>query len=167
MLAILMLHASVSGVYAQTPEFFVLKGGTNVPVQLTSDAGSEKRNTVTAMVAANVVDHQTNEVLIAHGTPVQLNIDKQKAKGMGKGGYITIKTVSTMSVDGSIVMLNGSMSQEGDDTDAALITGLVTGLTVLPVVGFAFFALKGKKVTIPSGTIIMGVTVADNYNVAK
>ncbi len=165
-LTILMLHVSTCGVYAQTSEPVILKRGTNVPVHLTSDASSNKKNQVTAVVTANVIDKSTKEVLIAQGTPIQLSVERQKAKGMGKGGSIKVQAVSTTAIDGTTVMLTGNASKEGDDTNAALITGLVTGLTVLPVVGFAFFALKGEQAQFQSGYVITNVIVADDHNVS-
>lgn len=162
----LLLHLNVIGAFAQQPFSPNLKRGTNVSVKLTSVAASNKKNPVTAIVAADVIDQTTKQTLIKMGTPVVLSVDQVKAKGMGKGGSISVNAISTTAVDGKTVMLMGSTSKAGDNTGTALTLGLVMGLLVLPGVGFFFFCLKGEKVELPRDTIIPNVMIADDYAIA-
>ncbi len=166
-MAMVMLWLSATGVYAQQPARVTvdLRRSTPVSVQLTSIASSDKKNDVTAIVAADVINQETREVLIKRGTPVVVTADRLKSKGMGKGGSITVNPISTTSVDGQTIMLMGNSNKTGENTSTALVLGLVMGLVVLPVVGFLFFLLHGEKVNFPPNTLIPNVGTADDYQI--
>ena len=117
-------------------------------------------------IVENDVKSKDGRVLIKRGTPVQLQIDRQKARGVGKPGSVTVKCVSTNAVDGQSILLEGSVSGEGNDKKG-LSSGLGVGLglTFLPVVGFAFLAIKGEQAVIENNTIIPTVFVMNDYSV--
>lgn len=160
-MAFVVLNMSLMCAWAQEPSRVTLKRGSTVPVLLTSEANSNKKGDVTAIVALDVVDDATDQILIKRGTPINLNVEKHKAKGIGKGGSVKISMVSTTAIDGKNVILAGSMIKEGRDTGTALTLGLVLGLTVLPFVGFAFFALPGEQAVIKSDVMIPNVVTVD------
>ena len=117
-------------------------------------------------IVENDVKSKDGRVLIKRGTPVQLQIDRQKARGVGKPGSVTVKCVSTNAVDGQSILLEGSVSGEGNDKKGLSIgLGVGLGLTFLPGVGFAFLAIKGEQAVIENNTIIPTVFVMNDYSV--
>ena len=148
-------------VFASTP----LERGTTLSVRITSQVTSKNEGSPSAIVE-NDVKSKDGRVLIKRGTPVQLQIDRQKARGVGKPGSVTVKCVSTNAVDGQSILLEGSVSGEGNDKKGLSIgLGVGLGLTFLPGVGFAFLAIKGEQAVIEKNTIIPTVFVMNDYSV--
>lgn len=157
-MAALMTNLSV---FAAGP----LERGTTLAVRVTSQITSKMEGSPTAMVENDVKD-KNGEVLIKRGTPVQLQIDRKRAKGCGKPGYVTVKCVSTTAVDGQTISLEGAVSKEGDSKKGLAIgLGVGLGVTVLPFVGFAFLAIKGEQAVIEANTIIPSVFVMNDYTI--
>ncbi len=77
-LAALMMNLSV---LASTP----LSRGTALSVRIVSQVTSKEEGSPSAIVE-NDVKSADGKVLIKRGTPVQLQIDRQKARGCGKTG---------------------------------------------------------------------------------
>ncbi len=141
-----------------------LKRGTSVSVRLSTSANSNRNTPIQAEVAADV--DIAGEPVIVRGTPVILSINKIKAKGVGKPGYLQIACVSTTAVDGQTIELSGDIERTGKNNQGTAIgLGVGLGLTFLPFGGFFFLCLKGEKVDIPAGTFILGVTVVNNYEI--
>ena len=148
-------------VFASTP----LERGTTLSVRITSQVTSKNEGSPSAIVE-NDVKSKDGRVLIKRGTPVQLQIDRQKARGVGKPGSVTVKCVSTNAVDGQSILLEGSVSGEGNDKKGLSVgLGVGLGLTFLPGVGFAFLAIKGEQAVIENNTIIPTVFVMNDYSV--
>ena len=148
-------------VFASTP----LERGTTLSVRITSQVTSKNEGSPSAIVE-NDVKSKDGRVLIKRGTPVQLQIDRQKARGVGKPGSVTVKCVSTNAVDGQSILLEGSVIGEGNDKKGLSIgLGVGLGLTFLPGVGFAFLAIKGEQSVIENNTIIPTVFVMNDYSV--
>ena len=148
-------------VFASTP----LERGTTLSVRITSQVTSKNEGSPSAIVE-NDVKSKDGRVLIKRGTPVQLQIDRQKARGVGKPGSVTVKCVSTNAVDGQSILLEGSVIGEGNDKKGLSIgLGVGLGLTFLPGVGFAFLAIKGEQAVIENNTIIPTVVVMNDYSV--
>ncbi|WP_418992618.1 hypothetical protein [Alistipes sp.] len=106
------------------------------------------------------------ETVIVRGTPVMLAVNKKKAKGVGKPGYLQLSCISTYAVDGQTILLSGGIEREGENREGTAIgLGVGLGLTFLPLGGFFFLCLKGEKAVIPAGTVLFGVTVAESYEV--
>lgn len=146
-----------------------LKRGTIVPVRTGNDISSKANGTSNvAYVDADVRDDD-GKILISRGTPVELSVTSKKAKGMGKAGKVTIACISTTAVDGQRIQLSGpTMSHEGDSKKGvALGCGLGLGLTFLPVVGFAFFAIKGEEANIPANSVLTNILVASDYKISE
>lgn len=155
-----MLTLNLS-VFASAP----LGRGTSLSVRVMSDVTSQQEDNPSAMVE-NDVKSPDGKAVIKHGTPVQIQVTRQKAKGVGKGGQVTVKCISTTAVDSQTIALEGSTSAEGNDKKGLAIgLGVGLGLTVLPFVGFAFLAIKGEKATVESNTIIPQVFVMNDYTI--
>ena len=119
-------------------------------------------------IVENDVKDKAVNTLIKRGTPVQLQIEKKKAKGCGKAGYVNIKCISTTSVDGQNISLEGSMDSEGDNKKGLAIgLGVGLGLTFLPFVGFGFLAIKGEQAKIQANTIMPNVFIMNDYEISK
>ena len=141
-----------------------VKRGTSVIARLSTSANSNRNTPVRAEVASDLTI--AGEVVITRGTPVILSVNKRKAKGLGKPGYLQIGCISTTAVDGQIISLSGGIEQDGENRQGAAIgLGVGLGLTFLPLGGFFFLCMKGEKADIPAGTTIFGVTVIDNYDI--
>ncbi len=155
-LAALMTNLSV---LASVP----LERGTALSVRVTSRITSKNEGSPSAIVE-NDVKSKDGEVLIKRGTPVQLQIDRKKARGCGKPGYVTVKCVSTNAVDGQNITLEGNISDEGNPKKGLSVgLGVGLGLTFLPGVGFAFLAIKGEQAVVESNTVIPTVFVMNDY----
>lgn len=142
-----------------------INNGQSISIRTTTSISSKQKNpNVTAIVERDVRDITGEKVLIRRGTPVQLAVTTQKAKGVGKEGFINISLLSTTAVDGQIISLLGGMNCEGNNRKGeALGCGLGLGLTVLCPVGLFFLCIKGEDVEIPANTIIQNVVINDNY----
>lgn len=141
-----------------------LRRGTPIIVRLTTSANSNRDTPIMAEVTSDV--NISGETVIIQGTPVVLFVNKRKAKGVGKAGYLQIGCISTTAVDGQTILLSGGIEKDGENRQGAAIgLGVGLGLTFLPLGGFFFLCLKGEKVDIPSGTTIFGVSVTDNYDI--
>lgn len=79
-----------------------LKKGTDVFIELTTEANSNNRYEIVAIVGMDVNDIKTGETLITKGTPVKLKVERRKSRGVGKAGWLQIKPISTVSIDGHL-----------------------------------------------------------------
>lgn len=157
-MALLIINLNI---FASTP----LNGGTTLTVRISSQISSKVKGTPTAFVD-NDVKSKDGKVLIKRGTPVQLQIQRKKARGCGRAGYVQVQCISTTAVDGQNISLQGNMDAEGNNKKGLAIglgTGL--GLTFLPFVGFAFLAIQGGQAVIPANTIIPNVFIMNNYSI--
>lgn len=142
-----------------------LDRGTTLSVRVTSRITSKTEGSPSAIVE-NDVKGKDGRVLIKRGTPVQLQIDRKKARGVGKPGYVTVKCLSTSAVDGQNILLEGSVNEEGNDKKGLSVgLGVGLGLTFLPGVGFAFLAIKGEEAVIENNTVIPIVVVMNDYSI--
>lgn len=149
-------------VFAGTP----LTRGTRVPVKVISEVRSSDTETPVVLVE-NDVKAKDGSVLIHRDTPVEFQLERVKAKGMGKAGKITLRFTSVQAVDGQRIVLDGSLHKEGEDKlGKALGLGLGLGLTILPFVGFAGFVAKGGQAVIQANTPSV-VTVSFDYMIGE
>lgn len=140
-----------------------LDRGTVLSVRITTKITS-KSKTIPVAIVENDVKDKAGSLLIKQGTPILLQIDRKRAKGCGKAGYLSVKCVSTTSVDGQTVILNGNLEDEGSNRiGLAIALAICLGFTILPLFGFFFLALKGKQAKIESNTIIPNVFVMNEY----
>lgn len=157
-MALAVLNLSI---FASAP----LTRGTVVYIRTMAEMTSKTGGTLDAVVDADV-KATDGSVLIKKGTRVNVNTDCQKAKGVGKPGSITLSNLSTTSVDGQIINLAGSLSEQGESKRGkALGLGLGLGLGLfLPCL--AILAMKGGEAVIPSGTVYNQFSVADEYQIS-
>lgn len=100
-------------------------------------------------------------VVIAKGALVKGEISDSKKSGrMGKGGTLSVRILSTNTVDDQKVKLRASKGKEGDDK-----TGTTVALVVL--FGPLGFLKKGKDAKIKEGTRIKAYTDEEKKVVAK
>ena len=108
-----------------------LRRGTSVIVRLSTSANSNRNTPIRAEVVSDLTI--AGEPVITRGTPVILTVNKRKAKGLGKPGYLQIGCISTTAVDGQIISLSGGIEQDGENRQGAAIgLGVGLGLTFLP-----------------------------------
>ena len=160
-MALLMLNLSV---FAGTP----LNRGTSLSVRITSSISSKSDGISPSAIVENDVKDKEGNTLIKRGTPVQLQIEKKKAKGCGKAGYINIKCISTTAIDGQNISLEGNIDSEGDNKKGLAIgLGVGLGLTFLPFVGLGFLGIKGEQAKIQPNTIIPNVFIMNDYEIQQ
>ncbi len=150
----------------------ILRSGTNVPVSLMSsiysqDGDKSNYTGYSAVVAADILDVNGENVLISRGTPVVVVANVKRARGFGKPGKIDMSFISTYSIDGQIINLAGNYSQCGDDRRGiALGTGLGIGLTVGCPELLLLLCIKGERIEIPANTILNSSSfVTNNYTI--
>jgi hypothetical protein len=148
-LAVILSLAVLNLSFASAPveQVVVLKAGTVIPLEtmnvIKSDNATVGR-TIDLRVTRDVeVDGQT---VIPAGSIAKGQVTRsQKAKGLGKAGFLEIQIKSVTAVDGQEVYLaGGNVSEEGDDKATLAI---VLGLFVC----ILFFFMKGKNAEIPPG----------------
>lgn len=123
---------------------------------------SNKASNGTEVVVVDDDVVKDGTVVIAKGTHVKVSINKKKAKGVGKAGSVELRCISTTSVDGQTIALEGMKAEEGDSRQG-LALGLGIGLGVFTLIGFACLAIKGEKANIETNTIIPNIMVMDDY----
>lgn len=140
----------------------VLPDGTELTVVTTEEISSK---TATEGDPLNFkIDEDVRvdgKVVIARGALVKGEISNAKKSGrMGKGGQLSIRILSTESVDGQKIRLRAAKGKEGDDK-----TGTTVALVVL--FGPLGFLKKGKDAKIKEGTRIKAYTDEEKKVVAK
>lgn len=148
-LAVMLSLAVLNLSFASAPveQVVVLKAGTVIPLEtinvIKSDNATVGR-TIDLRVTRDVeVDGQT---VIPAGSIAKGQVTRsQKAKGLGKAGFLEIQIKSVTAVDGQEVYLaGGNVNEEGDDKATLAI---VLGLFVC----ILFLFMKGKNAEIPPG----------------
>ena len=145
MLSLAVLNLSFAS--APVEQVVALKAGTVIPLEtinvIKSDNATVGR-TIDLRVTRDVeVDGQT---VIPAGSIAKGQVTRsQKAKGLGKAGFLEIQIKSVTAVDGQEVYLaGGNVSEEGDDKATLAI---VLGIFVC----ILFLFVKGKNAEIPPG----------------
>lgn len=145
-----------------------LMGGQNIPVRLMTEINSKYRAQVApyGIVDANIMDSKGENIVISRGTPVVMDIEIQRAKGVGKAGYIKINCVSTTAVDGQRINLVGTNIAQGNDRKGLAIgLGVGLGIVVCPPCFFCL-CIKGENVVIPENTVLSNIVVNENYTIS-
>ncbi|MET0647839.1 MAG: hypothetical protein ABW208_14580 [Pyrinomonadaceae bacterium] len=131
----------------------VLPDGTELTVITTEEISSKtatEGDPLTFKIDEDVLVN--GKVVIARGALVKGEISNAKKSGrMGKGGTLSIRILSTTTVDDQKVKLRASKGKEGDDK-----TGTTVALVVL--FGPLGFLKKGKDAKIKEGTRIKAYT---------
>jgi hypothetical protein len=125
----------------------VLNAGTNIPLETVSMIQSDLVSvgqTIDFRVKYNViVDGKT---VVAAGSIAKGQVMRaQKAKGLGKGGFVEIQIKSVTAADGQEIFLTGgNVFQEGEDKQTlAILLGVF--------VCILFLTMKGKNAQVPPG----------------
>lgn len=131
----------------------VLPDGTELHVVTTEEISSKTAAEGDALTFKVEEDLSLNgKVVIAKGALVKGEVSNAKKSGrMGKAGALSIRVLSTETVDGQRVKLRASKGKEGDDK-----TGTTVALVVL--FGPLGFLKKGKDAKIKQGTRIKAYT---------
>lgn len=125
----------------------VLNAGTNINLETVSTIQSDM------VIVGQIVDFRVksdvkvdDKVVIAAGAIAKGQVVRgQKAKALGKEGFVEIQIKSVRAVDGQEVYLSGgNVYQEGDDQQTLAI---VLGVFVC----ILFLFLKGKNAMVPAG----------------
>jgi hypothetical protein len=139
----------------------VLSAGTNILLETVPTLQTDivaVGQTIDFKVKNNVVAE--GKTLIAAGSIAKGQIVRaQKAKGIGKQGFIEIQLISVAAVDGQEVFLSGgNVYQEGENRETLSIV-----LSVF--VCLLFLTLKGTEAFVPSGyqvTSTVATTISIN-----
>jgi hypothetical protein len=140
----------------------VLNAGTYVPLETISIINSDH------VFIGQTIDFRVKyDVKVEGKTVIQSGaiatgqvMRAQKAKGLGKEGFVEIQIKSVQAVDGQQVFLSGgNIFQQGEDKQTlALLLGIF--------VCILFLTLKGENAEVPSGyQITPGVATTTTINV--
>ncbi|HEX8285455.1 MAG TPA: hypothetical protein VF588_19025 [Pyrinomonadaceae bacterium] len=140
----------------------ILPDGTELNVVTTEEISSKTATEGDALTFKMDEDVVINgKVVIAKGAIVKGEVSNAKKSGrMGKGGALSIRVLSTETVDGQKLKLRASKGKEGGDK-----TGTTVALVVL--FGPLGFLKKGKDAKIKEGTRIKAYTDEEKKVVAK
>lgn len=131
-----------------------LPAGTSIPLELTQPINSK------FMAPGQTVDFRVrydvkvgDAVVIPAGSLAKGQITRaQKAKGIGKEGYVEVQIKSVSAVDGQQIPLTSStLYREGEDKQTLSI---VLGVLVC----LLFLTMKGKEAEVPLGTTVDAAT---------
>jgi hypothetical protein len=141
-----------------------VQSGTTVRLRFLNGISSEEASEgqgVSFVVVGNVVDPETQRVLIRAGAPASGSITRINHRGIaGKKGELGLTIHQTEAVDGSSVPLSATMDSSGRGTRGTAIGLTAVGaLIFLPLMLFIF--KKGKEAKIPAGSEINAYVVSD------
>ena len=134
--------------------------GTALQVRIVEPIDSK---TMTEAVAVVEYDVKANgKVLIRNGTPVQMQVQRKKARGIGRPGSLSVRVLSTQAADGQTILLSGGVLKVEGQSNKCLAIGLGVGLGffVWPCLGC--LAIKGEQAEIEAGTVLNNVLVASD-----
>ncbi|PMD93763.1 hypothetical protein BWI97_17635 [Siphonobacter sp. BAB-5405] len=139
----------------------VLPAGTPIPMETMSLIRSDQ------VIPGQVIDFRVkydvkveDQVVIPAGSIAKGQVMRaQKAKGLGKEGFVEIQIKSVQAVDQQEVFLTGgNLYQEGEDKQTlAIVLGIV--------VCILFLTMKGKNAEVPAG-FEFNAHVATNMTIA-
>ena len=141
-------------------ESVILKSGTAIYMETINEIDSKTINvgqTIDFKINKDVI--VDNKVVIASGSIAKGQVIRaQKAKGLGKQGFVEIQIKTVTAVDGQDVFLTGNnLYQEGESQESlAIVLGVL--LCIL------FLTLKGKNTVIPQGQQV-STAVATNTTI--
>lgn len=135
----------------------VLSAGTPVPLETVSMIRTDQTSVgqlIDFRVKSDVIAGET--VVIAAGTIVKGQVMRaQKAKGLGKEGFIEIQLKSVKAVDGQEIFLSGgNVFKEGESKQTLAI---VLGVLIC----ILFLTMKGKDASIPAGYEVIPAATAN------
>ncbi len=141
----------------------ILKAGTQVPVELTSDASSKVKDGPTAIVAEDIFTSD-GVLAIKRGTSVQLYYESDKARACGGPGHFTLRFETTRTVNNMKVALDcNNIKREGKNKHGVAVGLGCVGYICPPFL--LFLLIRGQNVCIPSGTQIADVYVAEDVEI--
>lgn len=154
---VILLSSFKVPVYATTA---ILKAGTIINFETMTTIKSD------SMLTGQVIDFRVTRDVMADGNVVipagsiakgQV-VRSEKAKGLGKAGFVEVQIKSVTAVDGQEIYLSANnISDEGDDKSTGAI---VLGLLIC----FLFLFKKGGEAEIPVGYNFNGM-VASNATI--
>lgn len=128
----------------------ILRAGTPVLLETTQMLMSDNLNLGQSIDFRVRYDIKAdNKVVVKAGSIAKGQVTRlQKARGLGREGYIEIVIKTVQSVDGQMIPLTGgSIYNEGNDQQV-----LAWGLGIF--VCILFLMIKGKNASIPQGTAV-------------
>lgn len=159
-IAMLLAIAFLFSSFKMAENKVVLNAGTSVVLETVSLIQSDQ------ITVGQILDFRVkydvkveDDVVIPAGAIAKGQVMRaQKAKGLGKAGYLEVQIKSVTAVDGQEVLLTGgSVYNEGDDKETLAI---VLGVFVC----ILFLTMKGKNAQVPPGYQVNGA-VATTMNI--
>ncbi len=141
-------------------EEVILTAGTSIPLETVSMIQSD------LVIIGQIIDFRVTQDVVVDGKKVipAGSIAKgqvmraQRAKGLGKEGFVEIHIKSVTAADGQEVFLTGgNVYQEGEDQQTLAI---VLGILVC----ILFLTMKGKNAQVPPGYLVYS-NVATNTTI--
>ncbi len=139
-------------------EVLTIPSGTAIYGELDETVTSRKKETtvgdiVRARVWRNVVVN--GHTVIKAGEPMLLKVSVAKpAKIAGRKGQLELEAISTRTINGDEILLDGGYDKSGKGRKALSIT-------LFAVVAWPLIFIKGKQAELPTGTVFDGVIQAD------
>ncbi len=152
-LALLLLPAQM--LVGQT---MTIPSGTSIYGELDETVSSKKKETtvgdiVRARVWRNVV--VDGKTVIKAGEPMLLKVSvAQPSKIAGRKGKLELEAVSTRTIDGAEILLDGGYDKSGKGRKALSVT-------LFALVAWPLIFIKGKQAVLETGTVFDGVIQAD------
>jgi len=160
-LALMVFLALSSSVIAQSS----LPYGTPVQVTVNSYTCSENNDLTTGHVTHDVKG-KDGRIVIEQGAYVRIDTERESRKGVGRAGWVVLNFRSAAAVDGQEILLSGSKRFEGvSERKKTMGVGIGVGLIIWPM--FAYLAKQGGPAEIEANTVIDGIVVSGNYEIAR
>lgn len=146
-IALVLVTAILSMSFKMRGDGVVLNAGTSVPLETVSMIRSDQVSVGQSIDFRVKFDVKVGDkTVIAAGSIAKGQVMRaQKAKGVGKEGFVEIQIKSVQAVDGQEVFLSGgNVYNEGEDKQTlAILLGVFVCLL--------FLTMKGKNAEVPPG----------------
>ncbi len=137
-----------------------LEEGTPVRLRVVENVSSSSNrqgDTVSLIVAEDILGNDNKSILIKAGTTAYATITQSEERGrLGKKGQVSLSLESTKATDGTRVWLRGNNSSDGKDKVGSTVA---LSLIVSPL----FLLKRGSDATIPSGATFTGKVDRDYF----
>lgn len=155
LLSLLLLIASFAS-KAQTID--TLHSGTMIPVTFSRMYCTTSTDQVTAFVARDIYT-LNGKLAIRGGELVKIEVEIIKPRVYGKPGRLRISALSTTGIDGTIILLNGSETAEGEDCRTAAWLTSCGAAILVPGIGILYgLFVKGGDACISNLPLVKTTT---------
>ena len=138
----------------------ILENGTGVVLSLNETFKADNKaetGVIAAIVLDDVYSADGSRILIAAGTPAQIEFNVDKNGSCGKAGQICLTHATTKTIDNKRVSLRLSSCKKGSST----LGGVIALSVIFFPIGLVSLCMKGSMPKIEQGTTFNTIVTQD------